>query len=139
MLYFFLDVSGGKQWPKSGRRREPPINSNTKSDQIRNNKSITSSKSRPIYDNKRPRQRSGYHGANGAGIQSSTGLDETDCPDAELNSVFLHGSKKQNLNHLLNFHYTPRDKDPAVFSRTGNNRGYVKKIKYNKEQFLQAK
>ncbi|KFB49618.1 AGAP007954-PA-like protein [Anopheles sinensis] len=60
----------------------------------------------------------------------------------ELHSVFSPGSKKQSLNHLLNFHYAPRDRDqPARFSRTGNN-GYTRKhlqsASYNKEQFLQA-
>lgn len=28
--------------------------------------------------------------------------------EPELGSVFVPGSKKQNLNHLLNFMYTPR-------------------------------
>ncbi|XP_058125982.1 E3 ubiquitin-protein ligase RNF10 [Anopheles ziemanni] len=60
----------------------------------------------------------------------------------ELHSVFSPGSKKQSLNHLLNFHYAPRDRDqPARFSRTGNN-GYMRKhltsTSYNKDQFLQA-
>lgn len=57
----------------------------------------------------------------------------------ELYSLFSPGSKKQSLNHLLNFHCTPRDRDgPMRFSKTGNNRSYVKKSAYNKEQFLQA-
>lgn len=64
--------------------------------------------------------------------------------EAELNSVYLPGSKKQNLNHLLNFNYAPRERtDPNTYMRSGNvNKGhytYVKRIKYNKEQFLQAK
>lgn len=62
----------------------------------------------------------------------------------ELNSVYLPGSKKQNLNHLLNFNYAPRDRmDSATYMRTGNigkgHNGYVKRTKYNKEQFVQAK
>lgn len=60
----------------------------------------------------------------------------------ELNSVYLPGSKKQNLNHLLNFNYAPRDRiDAATFMRTGNigKGGHLKRIKYNKEQFVQAK
>uniref|UniRef100_A0A182J6B4 E3 ubiquitin-protein ligase RNF10 n=1 Tax=Anopheles atroparvus TaxID=41427 RepID=A0A182J6B4_ANOAO len=59
----------------------------------------------------------------------------------ELHSVFSPGSKKQSLNHLLNFHYAPRDRDqPARFSRTGNNyvRRHLTSASYNKEQFLQA-
>lgn len=62
----------------------------------------------------------------------------------ELNSVYLPGSKKQNLNHLLNFNYAPRERnDSMTYMRSGNiskgGHAYVKRIKYNKEQFLQAK
>lgn len=88
-----------------------------------------------------------------AGIASSSGTGlshfEDDCTEAinndfeiELNSVYLPGSKKQNLNHLLNFNYAPRDRtDSSTYQRLGNNAkcAYVKRIKYNKEQFLQAK
>lgn len=64
--------------------------------------------------------------------------------DIELNSVFNHGSKKQNLNHLLNFHYyNAKDSDVAragTFSKHGyhQHRGYSKKYNFNKEQYLQA-
>lgn len=61
----------------------------------------------------------------------------------ELNSVYLPGSKKQNLNHLLNFNYAPRERtDSTTYMRSGNiakGHAYIKRIKYNKEQFLQAK
>lgn len=60
-----------------------------------------------------------------------------------MNSVYLPGSKKQNLSHLLNFNYAPRDRnDPLCYQRSGNNgKGsrFVKHVKYNKEQYLQAK
>lgn len=61
--------------------------------------------------------------------------------EIEMNSVYLPGSKKQNLNHLLNFNYAPRDRhDANGLLRSGNcGKGYVKPVKYNKEQFLQAK
>lgn len=63
--------------------------------------------------------------------------------EAELNSVYLPGSKKQNLNHLLNFNYAPRERnDPLLYVRSGNinkNNMYMKRVKYNKEQYLQAK
>ena len=88
-------------------------------------------------------------------IASSTGarLNQYDDDNAELlasdfeielNSVYLPGSKKQNLNHLLNFNYAPRERnDSMTFMRSGNiskgGHAYVKRIKYNKEQFLQAK
>ncbi|XP_050078980.1 RING finger protein 10 [Anopheles maculipalpis] len=59
----------------------------------------------------------------------------------ELHSVFTPGSKKQSLNHLLNYHYAPRDRDqPVRFTRTGNIRKLTNQSngRYNKEQFLQA-
>lgn len=64
--------------------------------------------------------------------------------EIEMNSVYLPGSKKQNLNHLLNFNYAPRNRtDSTTFMRSGNiskgGHAYVKRVKYNKEQFLQAK
>lgn len=74
--------------------------------------------------------------------------------DYELNSVYAAGSKKHNLNHLLNFHYAPREADNNVsyniFSRNGRsgsnaamkrhgaNNGSSKHHRYKKEQFLQA-
>lgn len=73
--------------------------------------------------------------------------------DYELNSVYAPGSKKQNLNHLLNFHYAPRDADNVfsfnVFGRNGGSGSTAatkrhgvsngsKRHRYNKEQFLQA-
>uniref|UniRef100_A0A182UX02 E3 ubiquitin-protein ligase RNF10 n=1 Tax=Anopheles merus TaxID=30066 RepID=A0A182UX02_ANOME len=59
----------------------------------------------------------------------------------ELHSVFTPGSKKQSLNHLLNYHYAPRERDqPVRFTRTGNLRKLTNQShgSYNKEQFLQA-
>lgn len=65
--------------------------------------------------------------------------------------MYIPGSKKQNLNHLLNFNYAPRDHNDAMtFSSfrlsantVGGHRSHhyhnnLKKYKYNKEQFLQA-
>jgi hypothetical protein len=60
----------------------------------------------------------------------------------------VQGSKKQNLNHLLNFHYAPRDMQggwnpgrPSGYNSYNYNRWLpaVQRHKYNKEQFLQAK
>lgn len=69
---------------------------------------------------------------------------------AELGSVMVQGSKKQNLNHLLNFHYAPRDMQSrsghwsntrtSSYNRNSNRwLPTVQRHKYNKEQFLQAK
>lgn len=69
---------------------------------------------------------------------------------AEHGSVVVQGSKKQNLNHLLNFHYEPREMQggSGVWSHGKSTKGYsrnsnrwlppVQRHKYNKEQFLQA-
>lgn len=70
---------------------------------------------------------------------------------AEYGSVMVQGSKKQNLNHLLNFHYEPRDMrgisstwSPGRLTNKYNRNSNrwlppVQRHKYNKEQFLQAK
>lgn len=113
----------------------------SKNDPPRNNKQQgggSGTKNRPIFD-KRPRTRTSQIQNASNATDPSTGLDEFNGHEAELHSVFIPGSKKQNLNHLLNFHYMPRDRDLPIFSRTGNNKSYTRKVKYNKEQFLQAK
>jgi hypothetical protein len=61
----------------------------------------------------------------------------------ELNSVFNHGSKKQNLNHLLNFHYYNAKENDVIRSGTFAKHGYhrfnhSKRYNFNKEQYLQA-
>lgn len=62
----------------------------------------------------------------------------------EVGSVFNAGSKKQNLNHLLNFQFEPRGnhgKKNLSHQRGGKSRGrnYSDgRPKYNKEQYLQA-
>jgi Zinc finger, C3HC4 type (RING finger) len=62
---------------------------------------------------------------------------------AELDSVYNHGSKKQNLNHLLNFHKYNKEtasvRNSNAFSKHGYmHRPYSKRYIYNKEQYLQA-
>lgn len=60
----------------------------------------------------------------------------------EVGSVFNAGSKKQNLNHLLNFQFEPRNNSSSGRKHHGKNRhrnvSDAKKPKYNKEQYLQA-
>lgn len=127
-------MSNKQQWPKQQRRRE-----NAKQEPLRiNNNNNSAGKSR--NDNKKPRSRGGPENNNAA--RHGSGLND-DGFEAELNSVFVTGSKKQNLNHLLNFHfYSPRDTAAATggaFAKTGYHRsGFVKKYRYNKEQYLQA-
>lgn len=75
-----------------------------------------------------------------AATGEATGLMDAD----ELNSVFNHGSKKQSLNHLLNFHYYNAKESEVVRAGTFSKHGYhqhksfSKKYNYNKEQYLQA-
>ncbi|XP_055639042.1 RING finger protein 10 isoform X2 [Toxorhynchites rutilus septentrionalis] len=149
------------KWPRHSKRREQPNFNGSKSDNYRNSKATTTGKARSQtnfnYD-KRSRQRPEAVGElfpeaaasavesfdqddvqhEGTGLASSSngGLSHA---RHELHSVFSPGSKKQSLNFLLNFHYAPRERDqPMRFSKTGNNRCYVRKTTYNKEQFLQA-
>lgn len=134
--------------PRNARRREfsnnfPPNQRGDRPSNISNKQQFNQQKARANVDKRFRGRGDGYQRGVGA-TPESTGLDECDEAgefEAELNSVYLPGSRKQNLNHLLNFNYAPRERlDPATFARTGNNKGtYVKRIKYNKEQFLQAK
>lgn len=155
------DISN--KWPRNSKRREQPTLGGFKPENSRS----TSGKATPAgktrnqtnfnYD-KRSKQRPEAAGP-ALPAAAASALDTTDPYDDhyegaglvsfddsvsgtvrhELHSVFSPGSKKQSLNHLLNFHYTPRERDqPIRFSKTGNNRSYVKKITYNKEQYLQA-
>jgi hypothetical protein len=60
----------------------------------------------------------------------------------EVGSVFNAGSKKQNLNHLLNFQYEPRGtkrEQKRQKHQQGRQKHYVPRQKFNKERYLQAK
>lgn len=65
--------------------------------------------------------------------------------EPELGSVFNIGSKKQSLNHLLNFSFASRDYQHQGERGRDGGKGTkgkllsTKKHKYNKEHFLQAK
>ncbi len=136
------DVSIGKQWPRNSRRRDPKSTAQASSDSPRNNNHKPQPKN--TFDKRASNnvRGNGYQRSVGpsTALTSSARLDDTDPIEAELNSVYLPGSKKQNLNHLLNFNYTPRDTaaSNSVFQRNGYHRQQGRRIKYNKEQFLQA-
>lgn len=116
-------------WPRGAHRREPAGASlSTKPEPSRKPQP-----QRVKTLDKRPKQR----GSNNRPTTSHLNFDN----EPELGSVFLPGSKKQSLNHLLNFVYTPRD---VVQTERDRNKGckqlmVTKKHKYNKEHFLQAK
>lgn len=127
------DVINGKQLPRSRRREQPNCSNNGKFDQGRR---PNPQKSKSL--DKRPRPRGQYH----YGGKEDTQVGEL--YESELVPVTFSGSKKQNLNHLLNFHYEPRGEN---VSRPFCQRSYqygsrlrlsTHKHKYNKEHFLQA-
>lgn len=152
------------KWPRHSKRREQPNVGGTKPDNYRNSSSKagqpTKARNQTNFNyDKRSRQRPDVSALDVAASALEPAADPPEdqydgtglaVPRAneghavpvrhELHSVFSPGSKKQSLNHLLNFHYAPRDRDqPVRLSKTGNNRCYItKKFNYNKEQFLQA-
>ncbi|XP_037935050.1 RING finger protein 10 [Teleopsis dalmanni] len=164
------DTQVTKAYARNSRRREQ--NNLPRNDQQRNLKQ-PAAKLRPNVD-KRPRVRGGFGKEDDNNynhdstcptddlLATSTGLAENNVKistatgaiskygqnNYDLNSVYNPGSKKQSLNHLLNFHYTPRESEHYAgnnfFGRgvlSGNNHANAhanKKQKYNKEQFLQA-
>ncbi|KAL1451429.1 hypothetical protein WDU94_005808 [Cyamophila willieti] len=140
------DVATSKQFPKQSRRREP-------AGSIKNE---ASGRSKPMPQkfksfDKRPKPRGGAMGG-----KESTKINLYDGDEPEFGSLYSPGSKKQNLNHLLNFQYAS---PPSHYGSGGGRSSYsastrshgpgynnylmqslasVHKHKYNKEQFLQA-
>lgn len=178
------DLDANKLWPRNSRRREQPSStrsdSQRNSKQYTSIKTRPNVDKRPRHrvgggGNKAGNVYAADNNEDGLACTTdnvpvtSTGLANIVEPvvtgalakkkslqyvDYKLNSVYMPGSKKQNLNHLLNFHYAPRDADNAfsfnVFGRSGGsgatgathrhggNSGASKRHRYNKEQFLQA-
>lgn len=64
--------------------------------------------------------------------------DAQEGEDQELYSVYEQGSKKQNLNHLLNFHYSPRELPSTSWSFNKHQKLPSSYPKYDKNQFLKA-
>lgn len=131
------DAASSKLFPKASRKREPTGYGNaTKYDQPRR-----SNAQKTKITDKRPKPKGYYHDSP---KESSKVVDDE---SAELGSVMVQGSKKQNLNHLLNFHYAPREVQGGWNNgrSSGFNNHYnrwlppIQRHKYNKEQFLQAK
>lgn len=129
------DAVSSKPFARAVRRREPNGSNGTKFDP---NRKAVPQKNKSF--DKRPRPRGQYY---------YCGKENTKVAD-ECGSVSVPGSKKQNLNHLLNFHYAPREgavpgsghwqSSPAGLVRHSSARWLTctHKHKYNKEQFLQA-
>lgn len=126
------DVSNGKQWPRGSRRREPAGLSLAKSEPSRK---PVPQRNRTIVD-KRPKPRGAYsHGGLTTGTDYA-GLTEPET--AELGSVFVQGSKKQNINHLFKIQLAPRDTRSSA-ERANHRLLGTHRHRYNKEHFLQAK
>ncbi|XP_024944148.1 RING finger protein 10 [Cephus cinctus] len=138
---FITDVINGKLFPKISKRREPTSTSNLPKYEQSRKSGAQKGKS---FD-KKPKRKGQYHG----GPKEDTKVVQEEA--AELGSVMVQGSKKQNLNHLLNFHYTPRDVQSgsdgwncgrSSYTKYSNNTNRwlppIQRHKYNKEQFLQA-
>uniref|UniRef100_A0A2A4JAK1 E3 ubiquitin-protein ligase RNF10 n=1 Tax=Heliothis virescens TaxID=7102 RepID=A0A2A4JAK1_HELVI len=89
-----------RPWPRNNKKREGP---GTAPKNEPSRKNVPAQRGRGQID-RRPRARgpAGYP----MGGTSNTRIEEDDEP--EIGSVFVPGSKKQNLNHLLNFMYPSR-------------------------------
>ncbi|XP_012274965.1 RING finger protein 10 [Orussus abietinus] len=136
------DVASTKLLPRTSRKREPASTNNVPKYEQSRKSGVQKAKS----IDKRPKPKGQYHG------RSTEDTKVVENASAEHGSVVAQGSKKQNLNHLLNFHYAPRDgrggsgtwnsnysKMVAGYSRNSNRwLPPVQRHKYNKEQFLQA-
>uniref|UniRef100_A0A7G3AZK6 E3 ubiquitin-protein ligase RNF10 n=2 Tax=Lutzomyia longipalpis TaxID=7200 RepID=A0A7G3AZK6_LUTLO len=141
------DNNASRQWPRNSRRRESNGHSGGSTrDPIRSkapNGHQQRIDKRPPRGRGHPQPSSEPQGIGKSGDMeasgSSTGLEHDDDSVAqyELNSVFLPGSKKQNLNHLLNYHYAPRKVNSFTTSREARGKNWTGKH-YSKEQFLQA-
>ncbi|XP_070504081.1 E3 ubiquitin-protein ligase RNF10 [Chironomus tepperi] len=120
-------------------------NNNNKPQSYNNNKTRNNGNNNGnFYYDKRPPRKNGNvpdERNGGAIFGETTGLMDD---DFEINSVFNPGSKKQNLNHLLNFHKYTKESDDlhryrGAFSKHGyRHRVASKKYNYRKEQYLQA-
>lgn len=134
------DVTNNKLFPKTSRRREPTSTCSFSKYEQPRKCNVQKTKS---FD-KRPKPKGQYHGS----AKEDTKVVQPEI--TEPGSVVVQGSKKQNLNHLLNFHYEPREMQGGsdVWSHGKSTKGYsrnsnrwlppVQRHKYNKEQFLQA-
>lgn len=153
--------------PKNARRRESK-GSQDHQPQLRNNNNSAGQQQQHKHNNERRskwnKTASSYDAQARMSVSGeATGLAGTDDDNeddhedifleaAEWDSVLVPGSKKHNLNHLLNFHYAPRDRDIQAGGGGGGKKkrdqqqqnGRSAKYQsaggvYNKDQFIQAK
>ncbi|KAF7276133.1 hypothetical protein GWI33_010890 [Rhynchophorus ferrugineus] len=128
------DGATGKSWPRGpSRRREPPCGFSKSNEVSRKPQPQRNGKA----SDKRPKPR-GYYYSGTVPRNEEAGLEEFDEP--ELGSVFSPGSKKQSLNHLLNFSFAPREayQQERKADKSLAKLLVTRKHKYKKEHFLQA-
>lgn len=142
LFYVYTDVSAKQHY----RRRKEPFqseysNSGANKQINNNNKYRNNTSNNNFYNDKRPAARkNSAEQQNGIAVNIANGATAGLMDEYELNSVFNQGSKKQNLNHLLNFHKYDDMQHNGAFSKHGyhHHRNTSKKYQYNKEQYLQA-
>lgn len=138
-LKLFIDVNNSKAFPRGNIRREP--NGGSFSTKNETNRKPIPQRFRNF--DKRPRPRGVYGNVSAVAGNEEARLEEIENP--ELGSVFVQGSKKQSLNHLLNFQYVPYKRQYYSDNNINNTQLNKKRLivtskhKYNKEEFLQAK
>ncbi|KAI5632095.1 zinc finger, c3HC4 type (RING finger) domain-containing protein [Phthorimaea operculella] len=121
-----------KPWPRNNKKREGPGNA-PKNEPYRK-RGAPAAGGRGQVD-RRPRARGGPASSFMGGAQNTRLEDDDDEP--EIGSVFVPGSKKQNLNHLLNFMYPSRGgQDRGPERRGAIPRRAVQKVPHRLEHDL---
>lgn len=143
-MFFFsfkliiADVSSKQQY---SRRRKEGNQQEFGNNKYRNNNNNNNNNTNFYFD-KRPSARKNDQQPNGGAKSSSETARLMEDLGEDFNSVYNHGSKKQNLNHLLNFHKYTKESDGygGAFSKHGYQHylNRSKRYTYNKEQYLQA-
>lgn len=120
----------GSSKKKRGSRGKESAGGRPHADAVPRRSTPQQQKFRPV--DKRPRARGSYN----VHEKQEVTLGQ----EAEQGSVWKPGSKKQNLNHLLNFSYDSHDHFSGGRGgrRPTANWSAKKAVKFNKEQFLQA-
>ncbi|KAM3963048.1 LOW QUALITY PROTEIN: E3 ubiquitin-protein ligase RNF10 [Aphomia sociella] len=117
-----------KPLPRNNKKREVP-NNTPKNEPYRKN--APTQRGRGSVERK-PRARGSS--SNFMGGTQNTGIEKDDEP--EIGSVFVPGSKKQNLNHLLNFMYPSRGGQERRGMQPQPRRQAQHRLSYKHEQDL---
>ncbi|XP_066247766.1 E3 ubiquitin-protein ligase RNF10 [Euwallacea similis] len=135
----YLDVIASKQGARGASKKREPSCGLSKPNEAIHNPQLQPQRNGKATD-KCPKPR-GFFDTGEISRDEEASLEHFDEP--ELGSVFSPGSKKQSLNHLLNFSFAPRDNQanyPSNWAEKNKNGKWLstRKHKYNKEQYLQA-